>query len=104
MIAAGRLAEDEISKKMMEASEIRLQRKDRDKQLTPSQRAAWDNLVKEFGEGAKQLEWASTREISEAGVNAMQEEAMKLMQHESVRKAYEHFQLMCELTKERNNE
>jgi hypothetical protein len=102
MIAAGRLAEDEISKKMMEASEIRLQRKDRDKQLTPSQRAAWDNLVNEFGDSAKQLEWASVREIAEAGVDAMQAEADKLMQNESVRKAYEHFQLMCELTKEHN--
>jgi len=100
MIAAGRLAEDEISKKMMEASEIRLQRKDRDRELTPSQRAAWDNLVKEFGDSAKQLEWASVREISEAGVTAMQAEADKLMQHESVRKAYDHFQLMCELTKQ----
>jgi hypothetical protein len=100
MIAAGRLAEDEISKKMMEASEIRLQRKDRDKQLTPSQRAAWDNLVNEFGDSAKQLEWASVREIAEAGVNAMQAEADKLMQNESVRKSYEHFQLMCELVKD----
>jgi len=100
MIAAGRLAEDEISKKMMEASEIRLQRKDRDKQLTPSQRAAWDNLVNEFGDSAKQLEWASVREIAEAGVNAMQAEADKLMQNESVRKSYEHFQLMCELAKD----
>jgi len=101
MIAAGRLAEDAISKKMMEASEIRMQRKDRDKQLTPSQRAAWDNLVREFGDSAKQLEWASIREISEAGVDAMQAEADKLMQHESVRKSYEHFQLMCELSKNR---
>jgi hypothetical protein len=33
----------------------------------------------------------------------MQEEADKLMKHESVRKAYEHFILMCELTKEREN-
>jgi hypothetical protein len=101
MIAAGRLAEDEISKKMMEASEIRLQRKDRDRELTPSQRAAWDNLVKEFGTSASQLEWASIREIAEAGVDAMQAEADKLMQNESVRKAYEHFQLMCELSKNR---
>ncbi len=100
MIAAGRLAEDEISKKMMEASEIRLQRKDRDKQLTPSQRAAWDNLVNEFGDSAKQLEWASVREISEAGVTAMQAEAVKLMQNDGVRKAYDHFQLMCELAKQ----
>jgi ribosomal protein S11 len=101
MIAAGRLAEDEISKKMMEASEIRMQRKDRDRELTPSQRAAWDNLVKEFGSSASQLEWASIREIAEAGVTVMQAEADKLMQHESVRKSYEHFQLMCELTKEK---
>jgi len=99
MIAAGRLAEDAVSKKLMEASEIRMQRKDRDKQLTPSQRAAWDNLVKEFGESAKQLEWASIREIAEAGVDAMQAEAEKLMQNDGVRKAYDHFQLMCELAK-----
>jgi len=104
MIAAGRLAEDEISKKLMEASEIRMQRKDRDRELTPSQRAAWDNLVREFGDSAKQLEWASVRELAEAGVVAMQAEADRLMQNEGVRKAYEHFQLMCELTKEQNNE
>jgi len=39
---------------------------------------------------------------AEAGIKAMQEEADKLMKHEGVRKAYEHFLLMCELTKERN--
>jgi len=100
MIAAGRVAEDAISKKIMEASEIRLQRKDRDKQLTPSQRAAWDNLVREFGDSAKQLEWASVREISEAGVSAMQEEAAMLMSNPSVKKAWDRFMLVCELTKQ----
>ena len=100
MIAAGRVAEDAISKKMMEASEIRMQRKDRDKQLTPSQRAAWDNLVREFGDSAKQLEWASVREIAEAGVDAMQEEAIKLMQNPAVKKAWDNFTMLCELTKE----
>jgi hypothetical protein len=101
MIAAGRLAEDAISKKMIEASEIRMQRKDRDRELTDEQRAAWNNLIAVFGDSAKQLEWASVREIAEAGVDAMQAEADKLMQNESVRKAYEHFQLMCELSKNR---
>jgi hypothetical protein len=100
MIAAGRVAEDAISKKMMEASEIRMQRKDRDKQLTPSQRAAWDNLVREFGDSAKQLEWASVREIAEAGVDAMQAEAIKLMQNPAVKKAWDNFTMLCELTKE----
>lgn len=102
MIAAGRVAEDAISKKLLEASEIRMQRPDRERKLTESQKAAWDNLVKEFGDSARQLEWASIREVAEAGVKAMQEEAEKLMSVPSVKKAYEHFMLVCELTKEKN--
>ena len=43
------------------------------------------------------------RDCAEAGISAMQVEADKLMKHESVRKAYEHFLLMCELTKDRND-
>jgi hypothetical protein len=100
MIAAGRIAEDAISKKMMEASEIRMQRKDRDRELTASQRAAWDNLVQEFGDSAKQLEWASVREIAEAGVVAMQEEAVQLMSNPAVKKAWDRFMFVCELTKQ----
>jgi hypothetical protein len=42
----------------------------------------------------------SARDAAEAGVKAMQEEADKLMKHDGVRKAYDHFMLMCELTKE----
>lgn len=102
MIAAGRVAEDAISKKLLEASEIRMQRPDRERKLTESQKAAWDNLVKEFGDSARQLEWTSIREVAEAGVKAMQEEAEKLMSVPSVKKAYEHFMLVCELTKEKN--
>ena len=99
MIAAGRVAEDVISKALMKASDLRPKRAP----LTPGQRKAWDNLVKEFGEDARCLEWPSAREACEEAVKAMQEEADKLMQHESVRKAYHHFQLMCELTKEKHD-
>lgn len=103
MIAAGRVAEDAISKKLMAASELRMQRSDRERKLTESQKAAWENLVKEFGDTARQLEWPSVRECAEAGVQAMQEEAEKLLSNESVRKAYNHFMLMCKLTKEAND-
>lgn len=101
MIAAGRIAEDAISKKLMEASELRLQRKDRERKLTEEEKAAWDNLVKVFGDSARQLEWPSVRECAEAGVQAMIAEAESLMKHESVRKAYDHFLLMCKLVKEK---
>jgi ribosomal protein S11 len=99
MIAAGRVAEEAISKKLLEASEIRMQRPDRERKLTPRQKAAWENLVREFGNSASQLEWASCREIAEAGVAAMQEEALKLMEQPAVKKAWDNFILVSELTK-----
>lgn len=104
LIAAGRLAEDVISNSMIRHHELRLSCKDRNRELTPSQRAAWANLIAELGESARYLEWASVREIAEETVAALEDEAMKLMQHDSVRKAYDHFQLMCKLVKESNND
>lgn len=100
MIAAGRVAEDAISTALYHAGQIRMQRRDRERTLTPKQKAAWENLVKELGDSARSLEWASSREVAEMAVKAMMEEAEKLMTHEAVRRAYEHFQLMCELCKE----
>lgn len=103
MIAAGRVAEDALSRAIMQATEIRRQqRHEKGTPLTPGQKAAWENLVKEFGPDAKQLEWASVREIAEVGVKALEEEANKLMQNEAVKLAYEHFQMVCELTKANN--
>jgi hypothetical protein len=103
MIAAGRVAEDEISRHIMAVTELRRQlRHEKNEPLTLGQKAAWDNLVKEFGPDARQLEWPSARECAEKAVQRMQEEALELMKNESVKQAYEHFQLMCELTKEHN--
>ncbi len=96
MIAAGRVAEDAISKAIMRASDLRPKRAP----ITEGQRAAWDNLVKEFGEEARCLEWPSAREACQEAVKAMQQEADKLMSNPSVRKAYERFLLVCELTKD----
>lgn len=104
MIAAGRVAEDAISKRIHDATEIRRQTRNSETPLTPGQKAAWENLIKEFGDEAKQLEWASVREIAEAGVAAMAEEAEKLLENPSVRKAYERFLLVAELTKEHKSE
>ena len=96
MIAAGRVAEDKISEAIRKATDLRPKRAP----ITPEQKAAWDHLVEVFGEEARFLEWPSAREACEEAVKVMQEEADKLMKHESVRKAYDHFMLMCKLTKE----
>ena len=99
LIAAGRVAEDAFSKAIMEAGEIRRNYK-LPKELTPGQRAAWEKLVEEFGEDARQLEWPSAREACEEAVKAMQAEADKLMQHPSAKKAFERFVTVCALTQD----
>lgn len=96
MIAAGRVAEEKISEVIRKASELKPQRTP----LTPNQLKAWQKLAKEFGDELCTLQGASTRDIAEAGVKAMIEEAEKLMSNPAVKKAYEHFQLVCELTRE----
>jgi len=100
MIAAGRVAEDAISAAVVKASEIR----PHNKPITEKQKKAWDNLAKAFGDERYYIELPSAREIAEEGVKSMMLEAEKLLQHEAVRKAYEHFQLMCTLTKEASND
>ena len=100
MIAAGRVAEDAISKSIMDASALRVP--ERDKPLTPAQLKAWKALAKAFGKEQYALEWCSYREAAEAGVKAMQAEADKLLANPTVRKAYEKFLFVAELTKEHN--
>ena len=100
MIAAGRVAEDAISKRLMAISDLR----PKTKPLTIKQRKAWENLVKEMGEEARMLEWPSAREVCEEGVKAMAEEAEKLMTHPMVKQAYERFLFIAELTKEHTHE
>jgi hypothetical protein len=98
MIAAGRVAEDAICRAISKASELR----PTSTPITLGQKKAWEKLAKEFGDELCTLHGLSVHDCAEAGVKAMMAEAEKLMSNESVRKAYEHFQLMCELTKERN--
>ena len=98
MIAAGRVAEDAICRSISKASEMRPQRTP----ITLGQKKAWEKLAKEFGDELCTLTYGSSRDYAEAGINAMMEEADKLMKNESVKRAYEQFQLMCELTKEHN--
>jgi hypothetical protein len=100
MIAAGRVAEDAISKSLMDASALRVPK--RDEPLTPAQLKAWKALSKAFGREQYALEWCSYREAAEAGVKAMQVEADKLLANPTVRLAYEKFLFVAELTREHN--
>ena len=95
MIAAGRVAEDRMCEAMRKASEMRPARTP----ITPGQQRAWKTLAKEFGDELATLNCASNRDIVEAGLKAMQEEAQQLLTNPAVKLAYEQFLLVCELTK-----
>ena len=96
MIAAGRVAEDAMSKAVVKASEMRPQKTP----ITEKQRKAWENLSKAFGNERYYIEIPSAREIAEEGVKAMMMEAEQLLENPSVRKAFERFQMVCQLTKD----
>jgi hypothetical protein len=96
MIAAGRYAEDAMSTAIMKASEMRPHKKT----VTEKQRKAWDNLAKAFGDERYYVELPSAREVTEAGVKAMQDEADKLLQHPMVKAAYDEFMATCKLVLE----
>jgi hypothetical protein len=96
MIAAGRVAEEAMIQSMHKASEMR----PKQTPITEGQRKAWKKLAKEFGDELCTLNCASSHDIAEAGLKALQEEADKLMTNPAVKKAYEHFLLVAELTKD----
>jgi len=99
MIAAGRVAEDVISKAVVQASEMRPHRKP----ITEKQQKAWKALSKSFDDDRYYIELPSAREIAEEGVKAMQEEADKLMKHEAVKQAYDHFMFVAKLAYDEDN-
>jgi hypothetical protein len=67
--------------------------------LTEGQRRAWKKLAREFGNELATLQINSARDVAEAGLKALQEEADELMTHPAVRDAYQRFQTICNLVK-----
>ena len=98
MIAAGRVAEEKISEAIMKANELRPQTNP----ITPAAQRAWMKLKKELGNEAM-LTRGSAREAAEMAVKAMADEADKLLANPTVRKAYEKFLFVAELTKDHTN-
>jgi hypothetical protein len=100
MIAAGRFAENKILDAMRQASEAR----PKERPFTEKQRKAWKQLQKAMGEEMFYLQYPSNMDIVEAGIEAMQEEANKMLEHPSVRDAYNQFMMVYKLVKEESNE
>ena len=101
MIAAGRVAEDAITQSIQHSTELRPMNRDMDEDL----QRRWKEFIATVPDHFRfMFTHGSARDAAEAGVKAMQEEADRLMQNEAVRRAYEQFQLVCELTRQKNSE
>lgn len=96
MIAAGRFAEDKMLDVMRKASEG----KPKVRPFTEKQIKAWKQLQEAMGDEMFYLQYPSNMDIVEAGVKAMQEEANKMLEHPSVRDAYNQFMVVYNLVKE----
>jgi hypothetical protein len=98
LIAASRAAKEAMCDALRTASEIQ----PKTRALTPEQLEAWEHLIKVFGEDARCLTRASSHDIAEAGIQALQQEADRLMKNPSVQNAYEQFLFVCKLTESHN--
>ena len=96
LIAASRVAEDAMIQAMHKASELR----PATTPITPAQQRAWKKLAKEFGTELCTLNGASSWEIAQAGLKALEQEAANLLTNEAVKEAYDQFLFVCALTKQ----
>jgi hypothetical protein len=94
MIAAGRYAEEAITRKIQEATELRPMNREIDEET----QRKWSKFIKTVPENFRfMFTHGSARDAAEAGVEAMMEEADKLMSHPSVKEAYDHFMFVAKL-------
>lgn len=103
MIAAGSYATDDISESIRKATELR----PINREMTEQDHQRWIDFIKTMPDDMRfMMTHGSARDAAEAGVKAMIKEAEKLMSNPAVRKAYERFMFVCQLTKEseRKNE
>lgn len=103
LIAAGRVAQEPMHQAINDAAKMHRDKWD-NVVLTNEQLAAWNNFVEVMGERGRYVHYKSIHDIADAGIKALEEEAAKLMAHPAVRDAYEQFQLVCKLVKEKAND
>ena len=95
MIAAGRVAEDAVCAAIAKSQELRPQKTP----ITEKQQKLWKDLAKSFNQDDYALIRPSSADAGRAAVDAMIKEAEKLMTNPTVKKAFEQFLLVCELSK-----
>jgi hypothetical protein len=100
LIAAGMYAQSAIADAVVEASQLRPSQEP----ITEDQKRAWESLAVAFGDKLATLNGPSANAVAQAAIEKMIEESKLLIKNDAVRRAYEHFLLVCKLTQETDNE
>lgn len=96
LIAASVVAKEKMISAIMDASGLKVKQKT----LTPEQSQAYIHFKKTMGDEFYSLYTDSAGNIVEAGLEVLYEEANKLLQHPTVKNAYEQFLMVAKLTKD----
>lgn len=100
LIAAITFAEDKMVDALHEAAAAKPVQ-----ELNMLQRAAWIDFLEtvKYTDATSRVSYASAADIVKVGLNAMQEEAAKMLENPTVKLAYDKFLMVWELAKESNN-
>ena len=100
MIAAGKYAEDSISKAMLNAMEYR----PKSQLITEQQRELWKELKKSLVDQDFVIYGPASIDAARAGIKALEQEVEKMFEVPAVKLAYDHFMMVWALTKEQQKE
>jgi len=93
MLAAGRVAHEAITSSINSHNSIQTSRPP----MTVAEKAAWANLVKVWGNSAKQLQYPCASDVATAAVNVMVKQAAYFMENKMCKAAYDEFEATCRL-------
>lgn len=96
VIAAAHYAGDAMASAIVEAGKLRTTGP-----LSPEDKVVWDTFLSNISTTvSRYLTYQSAYDISRAGIEAMENEAAKLLENPAVREAYDNFMLMAKLAYE----
>lgn len=99
MIAAGLYAEDDMSRAIYNAMELRPQ----PMPLSDQQRALLQQLTDSMNDHDIRWVRACAQEAARAGIAALQQEAQRRLSHPAVKAAYEHFLVVAKLAEKHDS-
>lgn len=101
LIAAAYAAEDVLANAILTASAMKM---DNNRELTPEQLAAWENMVRVFGDRGRSIQYPAAQEIAVKGVKALVDKAKSLTENSAVKNALDQLKLLCKLVEQQNGE